>query len=339
MSNNRSIHYNGIGIIRGERYRRFILGDEKMDKDKENSAFDFDNDPEFNANFYKNIEKALENSDILVSEPTKNPDMSTADEGVKSIEAPDVNTSDTEKQEDIPGAAESAAAFSAAEVMPETGVEDELADINSSLAQQISAELDTIGVKNLQDKKHRWFRLQSTVAIALLCLAGFGYFFGFTKPGNHLLLDMGINIGGMIWASATKDYTDTSDVAQDIDVVDEEDLSASGEEIDPSTLVWPNNSGEGRKEEGVYNILLLGEEAIGMGSGRGRTDEIIIATLNTNTNSLKLTSLMRDQLVQIPGFKDNKLNAAYEEGGIDLLYQVIENNFDVHIDGSVGELQ
>lgn len=88
-----------------------------------------------------------------------------------------------------------------------------------------------------------------------------------------------------------------------------------------------------RQEEGVINILLLGEEAIASGGGRGRTDLMIIATLNANTKEVKLTSLMRDLLVQIPGNKDNKLNAAYEIGGVPLLYETIELNFDIKLDG------
>ncbi|MBP1754554.1 MAG: hypothetical protein H6Q59_952, partial [Firmicutes bacterium] len=81
--------------------------------------------------------------------------------------------------------------------------------------------------------------------------------------------------------------------------------------------------------------LLLGEEAIGSGDGRGRTDVIVVATMNTNTKELKLTSLMRDTFVQIPGYKDNKLNSAYERGGLDLLYETIALNFDLQLDGCV----
>ena len=42
---------------------------------------------------------------------------------------------------------------------------------------------------------------------------------------------------------------------------------------------------------------------------------------------------MRDLLVEIPNHPDNKLNAAYQIGGIPLLYETIEHNFDLKIDG------
>jgi LCP family protein required for cell wall assembly len=72
-----------------------------------------------------------------------------------------------------------------------------------------------------------------------------------------------------------------------------------------------------------------------MGDGRGRTDVIVIATLNTKNKTVKLTSLMRDMLVQIPGYQDNKLNTAFEKGGLDLLYETIALNFAVRLDGCV----
>ncbi|WP_408632531.1 LCP family protein [Mobilitalea sibirica] len=145
---------------------------------------------------------------------------------------------------------------------------------------------------------------------------------------------MGIDLGGKIWATWTRDFEKEPELVEDTDRL-EEDLKSDAEEIDPNTILWPELPGQGRHEDYAYNILLLGEEAIGSGSARGRTDLIIIATLNTKENSVKLTSLMRDMLVQIPGYQDNKLNSAYEKGGIPLLYETIALNFDIKLDGCV----
>ncbi len=88
---------------------------------------------------------------------------------------------------------------------------------------------------------------------------------------------------------------------------------------------------EGRRVEGVYNILLLG-----LDKAQGNlSDTIMIATLDTRNNSIKLTSIMRDILVQIPGYAPNKLNVPYKLGGISLLYQVLENYFEIKFDGYV----
>lgn len=259
----------------------------------DNSKFDFEMDPEFSKNFYENIEKVLSEGEINTE------DLQCGEYTIKS----------------------------------EDRIDDEILNINASLAEQICEELD----KREDDNQSKHIKLLSRFKVPAGILAGLLLlisFLGFTKPGNQLLLNLGVNLGGKIWAVWTNDLASDISAAEDTDHLDDEDLNTDGPEADISKIVWPNNAGEGRKEEGVYNILLLGEEAIGSGSGRGRTDVMIIATLNTNTKEVKLTSLMRDLLVKIPGYKENKLNSVYEKDGIDLLYKTIAMNFDIHIDGA-----
>lgn len=304
------------------------------------NALDIENDPEFNANFYKNIEKALEYADLPDSLPSTDIDMLEADdEQMNDENIQEEEEADTDDPLLIENMAEQSIMADEADDANETdedaleiNIDDELVSINNLLARQISEELDGITEKTA---KANPFFLQNPVLLSFLCLIGFCFFFAFTKPGNEALKKIGLNIGGVIWEVWTDDFNNVTVVENDIDYLDEEDIESDAEEIDTQTIIWPNHNGEGRREEGVYNILVLGEEAIGQGAGRGRTDVIIIATINTNTKSLKLTSLMRDMLVQIPGFKENKLNVVYEEGGIDLLYKVIANTLDIHLDGSV----
>ena len=311
-----------------------------MDKEKENSSFDIENDPEFNENFYKNIERAL-GDHVSLKEEAKQNEMEESSEDVietnpeKDEEKLPNDISSVEEEIDESADKESAAESVGAGLVSEEDIEDELIGINSSLAKQISDELSTIDAEKNTNKKKILLKIQSGVVLSLLCIIGFAFLLGFTKPGNRLLMSMGVNLSGTLWAAWTGNFDDGTDVVEDVDYLDEDDLTSEGEEIDVSTIVWPNHLGEGRKEEGVYNILLLGEEAIGSGSGRGRTDVIVIATMNTNNKTIKLTSLMRDSFVQIPGYNDNKLNTAYEKGGLDLLYQTIALNYDLHLDGCV----
>lgn len=88
-----------------------------------------------------------------------------------------------------------------------------------------------------------------------------------------------------------------------------------------------------RVEDHVVNILLLGEEKIDSGNARGRTDLIMIATLDTQQRIVKLTSIMRDILVAIPGHTDDRINSVYSKGGIELLKEVIALNFEIVPDG------
>lgn len=116
----------------------------------------------------------------------------------------------------------------------------------------------------------------------------------------------------------------------------EEDNNEVGyEEKEPESIVWNEVNYEVTKEKNIINILLVGEEAIDTDGARGRTDSILIATANFKTGELKLTSLMRDMYVPIPGFKDNKLNSAYTLGGIPLLKETIKKNFNIELDGAV----
>lgn len=85
----------------------------------------------------------------------------------------------------------------------------------------------------------------------------------------------------------------------------------------------------------VVNILLVGEENVYEDASFGRSDSMMIATINGKEKSLKLTSLMRDIYIQIPGYLPNKLNAAYNNGGGKLLTDTVEQNFGIPIDGYV----
>lgn len=83
--------------------------------------------------------------------------------------------------------------------------------------------------------------------------------------------------------------------------------------------------------DGITNILLLGTD------GREkelayRSDCMMIATIDSNNKNVKLTSLARDTYVNIPGKGMGKLNASYFWGKEDLLFQTIEENFQVKLD-------
>ena len=77
---------------------------------------------------------------------------------------------------------------------------------------------------------------------------------------------------------------------------------------------------------------MVGSDHGAIEGDHGRSDSIMIATVNQDTKELKLTSLMRDIYVEIPGHGHNKLNAAYAYGGVELLYQTIAQNFGIKID-------
>jgi anionic cell wall polymer biosynthesis LytR-Cps2A-Psr (LCP) family protein len=44
---------------------------------------------------------------------------------------------------------------------------------------------------------------------------------------------------------------------------------------------------------------------------------------------------MRDMYVPIPGYSDNRINAAYQFGGMELLDKTIKKDFGVSVDGNM----
>lgn len=104
--------------------------------------------------------------------------------------------------------------------------------------------------------------------------------------------------------------------------------------MNPEDVIWNNADIEVMKDKDISNILLIGQDRR-EGQGRQRSDSMIICTLNKKTNKIILTSVMRDMYVPIPGYSDNRINAAYQFGGMELLDQVMEDCLGVHIDANV----
>ncbi len=81
----------------------------------------------------------------------------------------------------------------------------------------------------------------------------------------------------------------------------------------------------------VLNVMLFGEDNKGE-DDHGRTDTMILMSVDSRNKKLKLTSFQRDTYVYIPGNGHNKINAAYTIGGPKLTIQTIEANFGIKID-------
>ncbi|SET08868.1 transcriptional attenuator, LytR family [Oceanobacillus limi] len=77
------------------------------------------------------------------------------------------------------------------------------------------------------------------------------------------------------------------------------------------------------------NILLLGvDERAG---DKGRSDTMILMSLNPNTDSMVMLSIPRDTYVNIPGRGMDKINHAYAYGDVELSVQTVEEAFDLPI--------
>lgn len=82
----------------------------------------------------------------------------------------------------------------------------------------------------------------------------------------------------------------------------------------------------------VYNILLVGSD-IRPGEQVGRSDTMILVSINKETKRIVATSFLRDTYVKIPIKNEfHKLNAAYAFGGIELLFETLQYNYSVNVD-------
>lgn len=84
----------------------------------------------------------------------------------------------------------------------------------------------------------------------------------------------------------------------------------------------------------VYNILLVGTDTRGEGF-TGRSDAMMILSVNRRTRGIHLVSLIRGLYVAIEGHDRSMLNNAYAWGGSKLLLQTIRENFRIQIDDYV----
>lgn len=88
------------------------------------------------------------------------------------------------------------------------------------------------------------------------------------------------------------------------------------------------------KDSKITNILLIGTDRRASWEN-GRSDSMMILSINERTKKIHLTSLMRAMYVCIPrsdGEQWGMLNAAYSWGGPKLLIETVENNFRIKID-------
>ncbi|MBU5467815.1 LCP family protein [Virgibacillus sp. MSJ-26] len=77
------------------------------------------------------------------------------------------------------------------------------------------------------------------------------------------------------------------------------------------------------------NILLLGVDE--RSGDKGRSDTMILMSLNPKTNSAMMLSIPRDTYVNIPEHGMDKINHAYAYGGVPLSVQTVEDVFDLHM--------
>lgn len=155
--------------------------------------------------------------------------------------------------------------------------------------------------------------------LLIICLGVYGQFRHYVRLMDYEPVGDDIVIADTI--EPDDDLTDEPDSNQEeIDALEQEILANL--EANATELVYNEN---------VFNILLIGTDERS-GETRGRSDTMILLSINTETQELVMTSFLRDIYLSIPGVGNNRLNAAYAYGGPALLRETLEQNFSISID-------
>ncbi len=137
---------------------------------------------------------------------------------------------------------------------------------------------------------------------------------------------IGISVS-RIWAAP--DFDASAAATDDFEI----DANASGLEEVSGAVAAAQQQVEKPMES--IDVLLLGVDNRNPSQFSGRSDVMMYLRIDTEKKSLKLVSLMRDTLIKMDGYSDNKLNTAYRFGSIDLAKQTISQNFGLAPDNYV----
>ena len=174
------------------------------------------------------------------------------------------------------------------------------------------------------------------IKISLLIISGLflvilfsGYLFirGYIKKMNLVPTAEGVSLEVDVYNELELD----SEPEDDLDVPEssEEEIHSVEDGIRNNMEA---NSTAVKYDKNVLNVLLVGSDTRKAG-GRGRSDAMILISINKKSKKIVATSILRDVYLQIPGkTNNNRINAAYAYGGADLLMKTIEQNFKVKID-------
>lgn len=175
-------------------------------------------------------------------------------------------------------------------------------DSNSNLV-DISSNTQ---IRKVYNKKGRAKRVLCVILSVILLIFGSGLLYYYSILNSMNFKD--------ITKPSNTDSTDPSIAA----------LSGNGTQLSLT-------DGELLQDSKVLNVMLFGEDN-SKGADHGRSDTMIMLSIDNRHKKLKLTSFQRDTYVYIPNYGYNKLNASYTYGGATLAIQTIEANFGIKID-------
>lgn len=112
--------------------------------------------------------------------------------------------------------------------------------------------------------------------------------------------------------------------------IDEEKIIINEEVVE--TMQTEMSTEDDNTVKGYRNIALFGVDSRDGDLGKGtRSDSIIIANINLDTQEIKLISVFRDTFLNLGNDSYNKCNAAYAQGGPEQAINMLNMNLDLNI--------
>jgi LCP family protein required for cell wall assembly len=191
-----------------------------------------------------------------------------------------------------------------------------------------------------EDKKRMSLKkkvLIGVICVLVLILGGIGFFVNYLL---NLINYQAANSSYFATVSAAELLPEESPENSYLAQLEEEDeadtLEATASELEQwnehiEDVTSDDSTYEVPISDDVYNILLLGSDTRVSGEV-GRSDAMILVSINQKTETIYLTSFLRDSYVYIPGYGNTRLNHSFAYGGPALVEETLETNFKIHID-------
>jgi LCP family protein required for cell wall assembly len=195
------------------------------------------------------------------------------------------------------------------------------------------SDFNDIEETNKKSKHKKILLISGTILLVLLLVFSW---LAFTKGGHRViyriaggLIHQGLDVEEEIETSTLvipyeKEPDKQEKKKEEVKATNNNEPPIEKEELPPRIKPDP------RKEGYVSNYLLFGLEEI---LNAKNADTIMIASVNTKDNTIKLTSLLRDTYIEMEGYNPNKINAFFSLGGAKTLVNVIEDKYRIKIDG------
>jgi len=130
----------------------------------------------------------------------------------------------------------------------------------------------------------------------------------------------------------TSSFTDEVYEDEEIDIMNSINQAGS---LNDYLYKWANNGGTPYSSKNVINVLLIGLDSADALENGGRSDTLILLSLNKKTKKINMTSFFRDTWTYINAHGRDmygKINSSYFYGGPETLIETIQNDFKVKID-------